>query len=58
MILICDFESRHQSYNLYKGAGSCKIVEFMNKYHPDPNISDDFIGDGNQGMLELEKVKS
>jgi len=32
------------------------IVEFMNKYHPDPNSSDEFIGDHGEGMFEFEKI--
>lgn len=32
------------------------IVEFWNKYHPDPNMPDDFIGDRGEGMFEFEKV--
>ena len=32
------------------------IVEFFNKYHPDPNMSEDFIGDAGEGMFEFEKV--
>ena len=32
------------------------IVEFYNKYHPNPDIPDDFIGDHGEGMFEFEKV--
>ena len=33
-----------------------QITEFWNKYHPDPNMPDDFIGDNSEGMLEFEKI--
>ena len=32
------------------------IIEFWNKYNPDPNIPDNFIGDVGEGMFEFEKV--
>lgn len=32
------------------------IIEFWNKYNPDPNIPDNFIGDAGEGMFEFEKV--
>ena len=32
------------------------IVEFFNKYHPDPNMSEYFIGDAGEGMFHFEKV--
>lgn len=25
-------------------------------YHPDPNMSEDFIGDASEGMFQFEKV--
>ena len=33
------------------------ITEFYNEKHPDPNVSEDFIGDGNEGMFVLKKYK-
>lgn len=32
------------------------IVEFYNEQHPDPNMPNDFIGDGSKGMFEFEKL--
>ena len=32
------------------------IVEFWNKYNPDPNMPDDFNGDRGEGMFEFEKI--
>ncbi len=32
------------------------IIEFWNKYHPDSNKPEDFIGDNFEGMFEFEKV--
>ena len=31
------------------------ITEFYNEKHPDTNVSEDFIGDGNEGMFVLKK---
>lgn len=32
------------------------IISFWNKYNPDPNIPNEFIGDAGEGMFEFEKV--
>lgn len=32
------------------------IVEFTNSHHQDPSMPEDFIGDGDEGMFEFEKV--
>lgn len=32
------------------------IISFWNKYKPDPNMPNDFIGDGGDGMFEFEKI--
>lgn len=34
--------------------GFC-ITEFFNEKHPMPDMSDDFIGDGNEGLFRFEK---
>ena len=31
------------------------ITEFFNEKHPMPDSTDDFVGDGNEGMFEFEK---
>lgn len=31
------------------------ITEFFNEKHPKPDMSDDFIGDGNEGLFQFEK---
>lgn len=43
--------------NIHFYVNKCKfhIVEFNNSHHPSENISEDFIGDGGQGMFEFEK---
>ena len=44
--------------NIHFYVNKCKfhIVKFMNKYHQDPNLKDDFIGDAGEGMFEFEKL--
>lgn len=43
--------------NVHFYVNKCKfhIVEFFNKYHKDPNMKEDFIGDAGEGMFEFEK---
>lgn len=38
--------------NLHK---SMHILEFQNEYNPEPGISEDFIGDGGDGMFVFQK---
>ena len=45
-----------RNINFYVNKCHFHIVEFFNKYHPDPNMSEDFIGDAGEGMFEFEKV--
>lgn len=47
------FERRNIHFYVNK-CGFC-ITEFYNEKHPDPNMSEDFIGDGNEGMFVLKK---
>lgn len=47
------FEKRN--IHFYVNKCGFHIVEFMNEKHPDPNMPDDFIGDGNEGMFIFKK---
>lgn len=43
--------------NIHFYVNVCKfhIVEFFSEKHPMPDVPEDFIGDGNEGMFEFEK---
>lgn len=45
-----------RNIHFYVNKCKFKIVEFTNSHHPSKNISEDFIGDGGQGMFEFEKI--
>ena len=45
-----------RNINFYVNKCKFHIVEFFNKYHPDPNMKEDFIGDAGEGMFEFEKI--
>lgn len=47
------FERRN--IHFYVNVCGFHIVEFFNEKHPMPNKSEDFIGDGNEGMFEFRK---
>ncbi len=47
------FEKRN--IHFYVNVCGFHIVEFFNKKHPMPNIPDDFVGDGNEGMFAFRK---
>lgn len=48
------FERRN--IHFYVNVCSFHIVEFFNEKHPMPDCPEDFIGDGNEGMFEFEKI--
>lgn len=45
-----------RNVNFYVNKCGFRIVKFYNKYYPDPNASEDFIGDAGEGLFEFEKV--
>ena len=45
-----------RNINFYVNKCKFHIIEFINKYHPNPNTPLDFIGDAGKGMFEFEKV--
>lgn len=47
------FEQRN--IHFYVNVCGFQIVEYFNQFHPMPNVADDFIGDGNEGMFKLVK---
>ena len=47
------FEKRN--IHFYVNACGFYITEFYNEKHPEPNVSDDFVGDGGEGMFVLKK---
>ena len=47
------FEKRN--IHFYVNRCGFHIVEFWNEKHPDPNMPEDFAGDGNDGMFLLQK---
>ena len=47
------FERRN--IHFYVNKCGFHIVEFQNEHHPDPNLPDDFIGDGGDGMFVFQK---
>lgn len=47
------FEKRN--IHFYVNVCGFHITEFFNEKHPMPDMSDDFIGDGNEGMFQFEK---
>lgn len=47
------FEKRN--IHFYVNVCGFHIVEFFNKKHPMPDIPEDFIGDGNEGMFAFRK---
>ena len=47
------FEKRN--IHFYVNKCGFHIVEFLNKYHPDPNVPEEFIGDGGEGMFVFQK---
>ena len=48
------FEKRN--IHFYVNDCGFHITEFFNEKHPMPNTTEDFIGDGNEGMFEFKKV--
>ena len=48
------FEKRN--IHFYVNICGFHITEFFNERHPMPDIPDDFIGDGNEGMFAFQKV--
>ncbi len=48
------FDTRNIHY--YVNKLKFHIISFWNKYKPDPNMPNDFIGDGGDGMFEFEKI--
>lgn len=44
--------------NVHFYVNKCKfhIIEYINPHHPGKDISEDFIGDGGEGMFEFEKI--
>ena len=47
------FEKRN--IHFYVNKCGFHIVEFWNEKHPDLNIPEDFVGDGNEGMFRFKK---
>ena len=47
------FEKRN--IHFYVNKCGFHIVEFQNKYHPAPDVPEDFIGDGGEGMFVFRK---
>lgn len=47
------FERRN--IHFYVNVCGFHITEFFNEKHPMPDMSDDFIGDGNEGLFQFEK---
>lgn len=47
------FEKRN--IHFYVNKCGFHIVEFLNSHNPDPNESEDFIGDGGEGMFVFQK---
>lgn len=47
------FEKRN--IHFYVNKCGFHIVEFGNEKHPDPNIPEEFVGDGNDGMFRFQK---
>lgn len=45
-----------RNINFYVNKCGFHIVKFYNKYYPDPNTSEDFIGDAGEGLFEFEKI--
>ena len=45
-----------RNINFYVNKCKFHIVEFINKYHHDKTLDDDFIGDAGEGMFEFEKI--
>lgn len=48
------FERRN--IHFYVNVCGFHITEYFNEKHPMPDTPDDFIGDGNEGMFQFEKV--
>ena len=44
-----------RNIHFYVNVCGFHIVEFFNEKHPMPDLPDDFVGDGNQGMFEFIK---
>lgn len=44
-----------RNIHFYVNVCGFHIVEFFNEKHPMPDTSEDFIGDGNEGMFEFRK---
>lgn len=47
-----------RNIHFYVNVCGFHITEFFNEKHPMPDMPDDFIGDGNEGMFEFEKSSS
>ena len=47
------FEKRN--IHFYVNKCGFHIVEFLNEYHPDPHDTEEFIGDGGEGMFVFRK---
>ena len=47
------FEKRN--IHFYVNKCGFHIVEFWNEKNPDPNMPEDFVGDGNEGMFRFQK---
>lgn len=47
------FEKRN--IHFYVNKCGFHIVEFWNEKHPDPNMPEDYIGDGSEGMFRFQK---
>lgn len=48
-----NFERRN--IHFYVNVCGFHITKFFNENHPMPDMSDDFIGDGNEGLFQFEK---
>lgn len=48
------FEKRNVHF--YVNKCGFRIVKFINEKNPDPTMTEDFIGDGGEGMFVFEKV--
>lgn len=44
-----------RNIHFYVNVCGFHIVQFFNERHPMPDVPDDFIGDGNEGMFEFKK---
>ena len=53
---ICTLYFEKRNIHFYVNVCGFHITEFFNEKHPMPDTSDDFIGDGNEGMFAFQKV--